>query len=153
MKVLDCKASDNDYLHMDFHGALCYAIHYLDTQFGYDVTAAYLKQVGRTCYAPLIARLKKEGLTALETHFGKVFEKENGKFDMAMEDGALVLQVKECPAIRHLVQQGQLYTDRFCESTALVNETICHSAGYESACVYEPGVGKCIQRFWKERKK
>ncbi len=31
IKVLDCKASDNEYLHKDFHGALCYAIKYLDS--------------------------------------------------------------------------------------------------------------------------
>ena len=153
MKVLDQKTADNQYLHMDFHGALCYAIHYLDTQFGYDTTAAYLRQVGRTCYAPLIARLKKEGLTALEAHFREVFEKENGKFDMEMGNDSLVLKVKECPAVRHLVRTGQLYTKRFCESTVLVNETICQGTGYKSSCVYEPGLGKCIQRFWKEHVK
>ena len=150
MKVLDCKKTDNEYLHMDFHGALCYAIHYLDSNFGYDATAAYLRQVGRTCYAPLSTRLKTEGLAALESHFRDVFEKESGKYDMAIEKGALVLQVKECPAIRHLTRTGQLYTKRFCESTVLVNDTICQSAGYKSSCVYEPGLGRCIQRFWKE---
>ncbi len=34
IKVLNCKASDNEYLHKDFHGALCYGIKYLDDVYG-----------------------------------------------------------------------------------------------------------------------
>ena len=34
IKVIDRKASDNEYMHEDFHGALCYAIKYLDDNYG-----------------------------------------------------------------------------------------------------------------------
>ena len=46
-KVLELKSSDNPYLHKDFHGALCYAINYLDEKFGTDATADYIKQIGK----------------------------------------------------------------------------------------------------------
>ena len=38
MCILEQKASDNQYLHKDFHGALCYAIKYLDDNFGEEIT-------------------------------------------------------------------------------------------------------------------
>ena len=57
IKVLNCKASDNEYLHKDFHGALCYGIKYLDDVYGQDATAEYIKQVG--CSVPLDAETEQ----------------------------------------------------------------------------------------------
>ncbi len=62
---LACKSGDHLYLHKDFHGALCYAIKYLDATYGYETTHAYLRQVGETIYKPLIGEIKRCGLTAL----------------------------------------------------------------------------------------
>ena len=151
IKAIDCKASDNEYLHKDFHGALCYGIKYLDDNFGQDATTEYLKQVGKTYFAPLAAQLKKDGLQALENHWKKVFTKEGGKFKLYYQDHTLVLTVEKCPAIAHLKKIGQLFTNRFCESTIVINETICAEAGYRCSCQYQPGKGKCIQKFWKEK--
>src|SRR5208283_5270309 len=69
LRVLDCQASDNTYLHKDFHGALCYGIKYLDDHYGPEATAEFLRQVGRGYYGPLSARLKQDGLMALEEHW------------------------------------------------------------------------------------
>jgi len=148
-QVLDRTASDGEYLHRDFHGALCYAIAYLDREYGTDVTRRYLQQVARTCYAPLIERLSREGLPALEAHWQSVFEREGGRFSLAYEGRVLVLTVQECPAIAHLKARNQLYTERFCVTTQVVNETICRAAGCDASCAFEPGRGRCVQRFWR----
>ena len=66
IKVLYCRALDNEYLHKDFHGGLCYAIKYLDDNYSHAVTTKYLRKVGQSCYLPLIANLKKNGLVELE---------------------------------------------------------------------------------------
>ena len=150
-QILDQKASDNEYLHRDFHGALAYALKYLDETYGPDAMREYLQQVGETYFAPLSAQLREAGLPALENHFQGVFEKENGVFTMSYQDDVLVLEVQQCPAIAHLKQTNQLFTERFCESTKVVNETICRNAGFHSSCEYEPGVGRCVQKFWKEK--
>jgi len=150
-RVLDCKASDHEYLHKDFHGALCYGIKYLDDNFGPDATVRYLQQVARTYYSPLIAQLKTTGLEALEKHFRNIFTLENGKFHLDYQDGALVITVTECPAVAHLKKINQLFTDRFCETTVVVNETICTDAGFRCSCDYQPGQGKCVQKFWKDQ--
>ena len=151
LRILDCKATDHQYLHKDFHGALCYGIKYLDDRFGPEATAEYLRQLGRNCYAPLIEQLKSEGLGALEGHWRELFTKEGGKFTLEYENGVLVLTVHECPAISHLKNINQLYTPRYCETTVVVNETVCSEAGYKCSCQYEPGAGRCVQKFWKPK--
>ena len=151
-KVLDCKAADHEYLHRDFHGALCYGIKYLDDTFGPEATAGYLQQVARSYYSPLIGQLKSDGMGALEKHFRNIFTTEGGQFEVEYQDGRLVLTVTECPAVAHLKKIDQLCTDRFCETTVVVNETICADAGFCCSCAYEPGQGRCVQKFWKAEK-
>jgi hypothetical protein len=153
IKTIDHSASDNVYLHKDFHGALCYAIKYLDDNFGPDAAEDYLKQVARTYFAPLTEKLKEDGLSALEKHWNKVFNEENGNFSIKNEGGTLILTVNECPAIAHMKKQGYFYTDRYCLTTVVVNETVCAEAGYQCSCHYERGEGKCVQKFWKSEGK
>jgi hypothetical protein len=149
VRVIDCKKSDNEYLHKDFHGALCYAIKYLDDHYGPQATEDYLVQVGKTYFAPLSEKLKTEGLNVLEAYWRRIFEKEHGRFTLRYEGETLILDVQECPAIAHLKKNNLLFTDRYCQTTVVTNETICAEAGYQCRCEYVPGEGKCVQTFWK----
>jgi hypothetical protein len=148
-KVIDCKASDNEYLHKDFHGALCYSIKYLDDTHGEEATEEYLRQVARTYYAPLSAAIRKDGLQALEKHWRSIFELEGGDVDIRWEDEVLLVEVRECPAVAHLKKRDMLFTTRFCQTTVVVNETVCQAGGVACSCDYEPGAGRCLQRFWR----
>ena len=49
---------------------------------------------------------------------------------MHYEGEVLVLTVERCPAIAHLKRREQLFTDRYCETTVVVNEAVCQQAGY-----------------------
>lgn len=149
-KVMEQKAADQEYLHKDFHGALAYAIKYLDEKFGPEATTQYLHQVADTCYATLSQQMKAQGLVALENHLIEVFSREKGRFSIGYDRQVLVLEVQECPAIAHLKRTGQWFTDRYCVSTVHVNEAICRNAGFRCSCEYEPGQGRCVQKFWKE---
>ena len=137
-------------MHRDFHGALCYAIRYLDETFGPEATAQYLRQVGRENFKPLADDLKKRGVVALENHFKRIFELEGGEAQFKCEKNQLTIEVSKCPAISHLKSNGQLFTDRYCETTVNVNHSICEAAGYECSCEYAAGEGKCVQKFWKK---
>jgi hypothetical protein len=150
IKILELNSSDNQYLHKDFHGALCYAIKYLDEIFGPDATAQYLRQVGRENFSPLSTSLQQEGLIALERHFKHIFELEGGEAQFECDNDRLAIHVSKCPAIAHLKSTGQLFTDRYCESTVNINEGICEAAGYKCSCDYVAGEGRCIQSFWKK---
>lgn len=150
IKVLDCKASDNVYLHKEFHAALCYGIKYLEDRFGPTAIRQYFQRVGETYFAPLSEKLKKDGLAALEKHFSAIMDLESGEYAFHYKDDTLVLEVTRCPAIAYLKSNDSLLTDRFCESTVIVNETICRNAGYQCSCTYEKGAGRCVQKFWKD---
>lgn len=152
IQTITYTSSDNTYLHKDFHGALCYAIKYLDETFGPNKTKKYLQQVAKTYFAPLTEALQRDGLSVLKKHFEHIFTLEGGEFDFKDADNTLVLEVKKCPAILHLIEKGQLFTERYCESTVVVNETVCEAAGYQCSCQYEPGQGACVQKFWKADK-
>ncbi|MBN1543086.1 hypothetical protein JW992_13170 [candidate division KSB1 bacterium] len=150
-RVLDRQAKDQLYLHRDFHGALCYAIRYLDERFGAQAVSEYLTRVGETVFASLSDRIQRQGLEPLAEHIQHVMEQENGRFQISRENDKLVVVVHECPAISHLRRTGQLYTERFCETTVWVNQAICRRAGYSSSCTYLPGQGRCVQKFWREK--
>lgn len=149
-KVIDKKASDNKYMHKDFHGALCYGIKYLEDNYGQKAVEEYLQQIAKTYFSPLTKKLKTSGLKALEDHWQNVFETEDGEFNISYDDDILVLEVSKCPAINHLKEKKMLYTDKHCLTTVVVNKTICQEAGYDCSCEYEPGKGKCIQKFWQK---
>ena len=150
VRVVERKASDNEYLHRDFHGAMCYIVRHLDDTYGTDATEEYLRQLGATVYQPLSDQLRAEGLAALEMHWRRVFDKEGGEYDLAYDGDIQVLTVAECPAVSHLRKRDQLLTERFCETTVIVNEAICAAAGYACSCEYVPGAGHCVQKFWRD---
>ncbi len=150
IKVLELKSSDNEYLHKDFHGALCYAIKYLDDKFGCRTTADYLQQVGIEVFSPLIAEIKKEGLTAIERHFKKIFEIEAGQAEFELQNNQLKITVLKCPAVSHLLATKQLFTERYCQTTVHINNAICQAAGFECSCDYKPSEGRCVQKFWRK---
>ena len=150
--ILEHNSSDNQYLHKDFHGALCYAIKYLDQTYGQDAAAECLQQVGREVFSALSSALKKDGPIAIERHFKHIFELEGGNAKFECKNDQLTIEVLKCPAIAHLQSTGQLFTNRYCETTVNVNKAVCAVAGYEFSCEYIPGGGKCIQKFWKKVK-
>jgi len=75
-QVMRRRASDNVYLHRDFHGALSAAIQYLEDRFGEEAVRQYLRAFAGAYYAPLKEALRSRGLVALEEHFRKVYEAE-----------------------------------------------------------------------------
>ncbi|OHB55215.1 MAG: hypothetical protein A2Y12_09320 [Planctomycetes bacterium GWF2_42_9] len=150
MRILERTGSENHYLHKDFHGALCYAIKYLDEIYGPAVTTEFLKQVGKEQYGWLSKEIKKQGIMALVNHTKKIFDQEDGKLECVQDGESLEINVLQCPAITHLLATDQLFTNRFCETTVQVLAAICESSGYGCSCEYIAGEGSCVQRFWKE---
>ena len=138
-------------VHKDFHGAMSYGIQFLTERYGWPEAEAYLRQMARAVYKPLIAKLKARGLPALREHWRRIFTLEGGVFTLSRKGPILELRVKRCPAVHHMKQFHYAIADRFCESTRIVNEEICKAAGYESSVEYDQGKGKCVQRFWKKR--
>jgi hypothetical protein len=136
-------------VHKDFYGAFSYGLEHLYKKYGEKEVITYLRQVGRNVYKPLSMGLKKEGLSALEKHWRKVFSLEEADFSLSYEGKVLVLKVNKCPAIHHLRTHNYPIFKKFCEHTRIVNEEICSQAGYQCSVDYDQNKGECLQRFWK----
>ena len=149
-EVMDRRASDNEYLHKDFHGALSTGIEYLHRQFGSEAVREYLRTFALTYYAPLRAKLKADGLAALKQHFQKIYASEEGEIEIALANDELVLTVKACPAVKHMREHNYPVACLFIETTRTVNEALCEGTPYNAELVeYDELTGHSIQRFYR----
>jgi hypothetical protein len=151
-EVMSRKASDNEYLHKDFHGALSVGIEYLRTNFGDESVREYLRQFAATFYAPLTEDLKKRGLIALKEHFEKLYKTEGGEIEVACTADELMINVRACPAVTHMRKNNYTVSPLFYETTKTVNETICESTDFAAELVeYDEQTGRNVQRFYRRQ--
>ncbi len=147
-EVIRRTASDNVYLHKDFHGTMSVGIDYLDRRFGEEAVRDYLHQFALSFYAPLRAELLRDGLPALERHFRKMYEAESGKIEIRLSDDELTIDVAECPAVTHMRAHGYSVARLFYETTKTVNEAICEGTPFAAELlVYEEQNGHAVARF------
>lgn len=149
-EIMDRRASDNVYLHKDFHGALNAGIEYLHEHYGADAVRDYLRQFTIVYYAPLISRMKNEGLSALKEHFEKIYEIEGGGIKISFSEDELVIDVKVCPAVLHIWSQGYPVARLFLETTKTVNEALCEGTPFTAELIeYDEKTGRSVQRFYR----
>jgi len=147
-EVMERRASDNEYLHKDFHGALSVGITYVHKNFGEEAVREYLRQFTRSFYGPLIDEVRKEGLVALERHFRRLYEIEDSDVNITLSDDELVVSVKACPAVMHMRERGHAVAAMFSETTRTVNEALVEGTPFESELLeYDDETGRSVQRF------
>ena len=143
-------ASDNEYLHRDFHGALSAAIDYLDERYGEDAVRDYLREFTTTFYAPLIQQIAEQGLAPLRDHFQRVYEREGGAAEFRLTEDELVLRVTSCPAVTHMRRNGYPVARLWVETTRTVNEALCEGTPFAPELLeYDEQTGASVQRFYR----
>ena len=151
-QVMRRRASDNEYLHKDFHGALSVAIEYIHERYGEQAVRDYLWQFARSYYAPLTVEVNRRGLAALAEHFRRVYEIEGGEVNVSLSEDELVLKVRECPAVMHMRRRGYPVARLFRETIATVNRAICHGTPFEAELSeYDERTGRSVQRFYRRK--
>lgn len=151
-QVMTRKASDNVYLHKDFHGALSVAIDYLHQHYGADAVRDLLRQFAVCYYAPLKADLNRRGLPALREYLEKIYGLERGTIGVSCSENELRLEVQACPAVQHMRQHDYHVAKLFYETTKTVNEAICDGSPFSAELVsYDEQTGRSIQHFFRRR--
>jgi len=149
-EVMRRQASDNEYLHKDFHGALSTGIEYLDTHYGEQAVKDYLREFAVTFYAPLIREISERGLAALSDHFWQVYEREGGDAEIRLTEDELLINVPACPAVMHMRKNGYHVARRWVETTRTVNEALCEGTPFAAELVeYDEQTGRSRQRFYR----
>jgi len=151
-EVMRRRASDNVYLHKDFHGALSAGIEYLHEHYGEQAVRDYLRQFTLAFYAPLREQLRERGLVALKEHFERIYELEGGEVEMTLSPDELTIHVAACPAVMHMREHGYPIARLFFETTRTVNETLCEGTPFAAELVeYDEQTGRSLQRFFRRR--
>ncbi len=130
-EVMHREASDNEYMHKDFHGALSSALIYLEERFGPESVREYLRGFATKYYAPLREEIAERGLEAIADRLRRVYEAEGADVCMKLSDDELIVTVEACPAIAHMRANNYAVSPMWEETLRSVNEGICEGSAFE----------------------
>jgi|GEM_PF-191533 len=148
VKVIERKASDNKYLHKDFHIALNLLLTYLYEHFGKDALVDYLKQYSQAYHKPLNQKLISGDIEALVIYFKDIYEKEEWPVNISSDENSIEITQDACPAITHIVQKGGKLCPYYRETYNTVYKTICENTSFEYVLEYfNDETGACKQIF------
>ena len=146
------QASDNEYLHRDFHGALSAGIDYLELRYGEAAVRDYLRQFATTYYAPLKQALQDRGLVVLKEHYERVYDREGGKIGVSLSADELLIRIEACPAVTHMRRHGYRVARLFHETTRTVNEALCEGTPFAAELLeYDAETGRAVVRFRRRK--
>ncbi|MBN1181165.1 MAG: neutral/alkaline non-lysosomal ceramidase N-terminal domain-containing protein [Bacteroidales bacterium] len=154
VKVVERKASDNKYLHKDFHIALNLLMIYIYNHFGQDALINYLKQYSRAYYKPLNQKLKVGDIQALVNYFKDIYEKEEWPVKIISGENSVEITQDTCPAISHILQKSGKTCPFYWETYNTVYKTICENTPFEYTLIYfNEHTGACKQLFIRKEVK
>lgn len=152
IRTMERKASDNKYLHKDFHIALNLLMTYLYNHSGKDALVNYLEQYSREYYRPLNQELKKGKTQNLVRYFRDIYKKEKWPVNIRVRDDSVEIIQDSCPAISHIVSKGWTPCPCYKETYNTVYRTLCEDTPFEYDLEYfNDETGACRQRFIKKK--
>lgn len=154
VKVIERKASDNKYLHKDFHIALNLMMTYLLDHYGKDALISYLEQFAHEYFKPLTEKLKSGNTEVIVNYFNDIYKKEEWPVNIISGENSVEITQDACPAIAHIVQKGGKPCPCYRETYNTVYKTICENTPFEYVLEYfNDETGACKQQFIRKEKK
>jgi hypothetical protein len=128
----------------DFYLAINATFRFVLGKFGIEGLRAYWTDLGARYFAPVTARWRAGGLPAVAAYWRAFFAAEPGADVVVSESpDAITLDVKVCPAIKHLRAHGRVIVPCFCQHCYFINEAMAAPAGFTVRV--EGGNGACRQ--------
>lgn len=132
----------------DFHFAVNALARHLHDHYGKEALVDYWRSLGREYYRRRIQRWRQGGPEAIAADWREYFAQEpQAAVESAAHGDAVTLDVKVCPAIKHLRDHGRQIVPYFCEHCDHVCGAMAAEAGYDFKRT--GGMGACQQRFIK----
>lgn len=130
----------------DFYFAINATFRFILNKRGVAGLHRYWTDLGRTYFAPVSKRWLEGGLPAVASYWRAFFAAEPGaEAEVLEEANSVTLQVKVCPAIRHLRKHGREIVPSFCQHCWHVGEAMAAPAGLTVRV--QGGNGCCKQTF------
>lgn len=139
---------ENNELHLDFHGTTNTTLNYIAENYGVDALKMILRKTGRDVYKSIREKLASGDASELIEHLNWFFYREKGRYNLTVSENEIILEVLECPAIRHLRKLGLEPSEHVCLQTECINEGMCEDTPWKSS-LKVISEGHCIQTFKK----
>ncbi len=132
VSFVDMKSEDNKYLHRDFHLSGDVALKYCGDRFGDGAVKDFLRDFTKYYFAPVIEKIKKVGLLAIEEWIKGVYEVEEASELLTTEltENKLTVTVKRSPVIEYMHSLNQAPSEYYIEETRTVYATVADECGY-----------------------
>jgi hypothetical protein len=130
----------------DFYFAINATFRFIRRHRGDAGLRRYWANLGERYMAPVTELWRQGGLPAVAAYWRDFFAAEPGGDVVVYEEADRVrLEVRECPAIRHLREHGREIEPVFCQHCYFVSEAAGRGAGLTVRV--EGGGGSCRQKF------
>src|SRR5580765_9034 len=132
----------------DFYFAINATFRFILRRLGIEGLRRYWRGMGGNYYQPVSEQWKKGGIPAVAEYWKAFFDAEPGA-DVAVitQDEEVRLEVRICPAIKHLRDHGREIVPSFCQHCYFVSDAMAAPAGMTVRI--KGGNGSCVQRFIK----
>ena len=134
----------------DFYFAINATFRYIQQHYGQEGLYAYWRALAREYFAEVTERFDKGGVEAVEEYWREFFEAEPDADVLVRREGPeVIIEVRQCPAIKHLKANKRQIMDLYCQHCDVINREMAEAAGLE---FHMSGAnGTCRQVFGKPR--
>jgi hypothetical protein len=134
----------------DFYFVVNATARYIHDEYGMDVLIDYWRSLGREYYAQRVAKWLEGGAQAIAEDWAEYFRHEPGAIvETTFESDAAHLDVRVCPAIKHLRDCGRDIVPYFCEHCDHTCSSMAEQAGF--TFIRTGGMGACKQSFVRSK--
>ncbi len=132
----------------DFYFAINAMFRHIHDRHGKAALVDYWQSLGREYYDGRAEAWKYGGPEAIAADWREYFSREpQAEVDVFAEPEAVTLDIRICPAIKHLRDQRRDIVPYFCEHCDHICGAMADRAGYDFQ--RDGGMGACRQRFIK----
>ena len=133
----------------DFYLAINATFRFVLGKFGIAGLREYWTELGTKYFVPVTARWSAGGLPAVAEYWRAFFAAEPGAVVEVNEtNDDVTLEVKVCPAIKHLREHAREIAPCFCQHCYFISEAMAAPAGLSVRI--EGGNGSCRQMFLRK---
>jgi hypothetical protein len=130
----------------DFYFAVNAIFRHLHDQYGMEALVDYWRGLGREYYAKRCEKWRQGGPKTIADDWTEYFAREpQAEVAVTVQGDSVVLDVKVCPAIKHLRDHSRDIVPYYCEHC----DHVCGAMAETAGCVFQRtgGMGACRQCF------
>lgn len=129
--VMERKASDNKYLHRDFHISSDNGIGYVGEKYGDNGVEEFLRKFAKSYFQMLVKKYSEQGLVAIKEYIENIYVTEEAEdaVEIYLDEKVLSVKVKYCPAVKYMKSQGHTPSKWYKMSTSVVYDQLAKDCG------------------------